>query len=293
MTIQQQQPFVGDDAPTQAFEVPHQRHAGVRRAPVVLPQPRPEWKGQPQQPQGQQKPPNKRRRWPWVLVAIFALIVVISMANKGGNTTAAPTGTSSATAPAAAPAAAPAGDQSAPAAPAPVAPPKTYTGKGDNVVKIEKAAGPAILTFTCAKCSGNTIVQSDGADPLLVNTIGAYSGKKAIDVTDGSTTSELTIKATGAWKVTVGGLDQATQATGTAPVTGKGDDVIVLSGNTTTAAITNKGDQNFIVQATPADGGYPDLAVNTIGSYTGTVPMAAPALVQITSDGNWSVTPGS
>ncbi len=234
------------------------------------------------------KPSRKRRRWLWVLLAAFTfLIVVIVSTNSGGNPTtssnpATPAGTApSATAP---------GQDNA-SAPAPAAPPKVYTGKGDDVVKIDKPAGPAILTFTCAKCSGNTIVQSDGADPLLVNTIGSYSGKKAIDVTDGSTTSELTIKATGAWKVTVGGLDQATQATGAAPITGKGDDVIMLSGNTTTAAITNHGDQNFIVQATPADGGYPDLAVNEIGSYTGTVPLAAPALVQVTSDGSWTITP--
>ncbi len=286
MTIQQQ-PFVGDDAPTQAFQVPHQGHAAPRQAPVV-PQPQPAWKGQPQQPQGQQKPPKKRRRWPWALGGIIAVIVVICLASNGGSNTTTATGTSSA----AAPAAAPAWDQGA-AAPAATAPPKVYSGKGDDVVTIDKPAGPAILTFSCAKCSGNTIVQSDGADPLLVNTIGSYNGKKAIDVTDGSTTSKLTIKATGAWKVTVGGLDQATQATGTAPITGKGDDVIVLSGNTTTAAITNKGDQNFIVQATPTEGGYPDLAVNTIGSYTGTVQMAAPALVQVTSDGYWSITPGS
>jgi hypothetical protein len=289
VTIQQQQPFVGDDAPTQAFQVPRQRHAAPRQAPMVPPQPQPAQNYQPQPAQGQQKPPKKHRRWPWVLVAVLAVIIVISVASNGGSNNATPAGTSSA----AAPVAAPAGEQSAPAAPAPASPPKVYTGKGDDVVKIDKAAGPAILTFSCAKCSGNTIVQSDGADPLLVNTIGSYSGKKAIDVTDGSTTSKLTIKATGAWKVTVGGLDQATQATGTAPITGKGDNVVVLSGDTTTAAITNTGDQNFIVQDTPADGGYPDLAVNTIGSYTGTVPVAAPALVQVTSDGKWSITPGS
>ena len=173
----------------------------------------------------------------------------------------------------------------------PPAPPKVYTGKGDNVLKIDKASGPAVVSFTCAKCSGNTIVQSDGADSVLVNTIGSYTGKRALDVTDGSTTTRLTIKATGSWRVTVGGLDQATQATGTAPVTGKGDDVIMLSGSTTTAAITNKGQANFIVQVTPTEDGVPDVAVNEIGSYTGTVPLAAPALVQVTSEGTWSITP--
>ncbi|HEY2191552.1 MAG TPA: hypothetical protein VGH76_04500 [Actinomycetospora sp.] len=282
MTTHQQQPSVEDDGgATEAFHIPQQRSYQGPQAPLSPPPF--------QQQGGPPQPPKKRRRWLWVLGGIVALIVVISAANHGGSTTAP----AASTAPSASASAPAAGGQSAAPAPAPATPPKVYTGKGDDVVKIDKSAGPAILTFACPKCSGNTIVQSNGADPLLVNTIDSYTGKKAIDVTDGSTTSELTIKATGSWKVTVGGLDQAKQATGDAPITGKGDDVIMLSGDTTTAAITNKGGANFIVQDTPADGGFPDLAVNTIGSYTGTVQLSAPALVQVTSVGTWSITPGS
>jgi hypothetical protein len=282
VTIHQSQPrtFAGDDAPTQAFEVPQQRgrHGAARPAPFVAQAPAVH--------QPTPKPPKKRRRGLWVVGAIVALFVIIVAVSSGGGSTTAPTSATPAQGTVS-------GVQSAAPAAAPVTPPKVYTGKGDDVVKIDKPAGAAIVTFTCAKCSGNTIVQSNGADSLLVNTIGSYSGKKAIDVMSGSTTSQLTIKATGSWKVTVGGLDQATQASGTAPISGKGDDVIELAGNSTTAAITNHGDANFIVQDTPTDGGFPDLAVNTIGSYTGTVPLAAPTLVQVTSDGTWSITPQS
>jgi hypothetical protein len=229
------------------------------------------------------RPQRSRRLRNCPLVVVAASVVIVIACIAGCDPQTSPSAASSAPGEAST-------EESATPTPPP-APPKVYTGKGDNVLKIDKAAGPAVMTFSCAKCSGNTIVQSDGAESLLVNTIGSYTGKRALDVSDGSTTTRLTIKATGSWKVAVGGLDQAKQATGTAPVTGKGDDVIMLSGSTTTAAITNKGQANFIVQTNPADGGIPDVAVNEIGSYTGTVPLAAPALVQVTSEGSWSVTP--
>jgi hypothetical protein len=39
-------------------------------------------------------------------------------------------------------------------------------------------------------------------------------------------------------------------------------------------------------------GGYrPDLAVNTIGGYSGTVRVETPAVATVTSDGEWSITP--
>lgn len=51
MTIEQSQSFVGDDAPTQAFQLPRQRHAAPpQQAPMVPPQHQPAWQGQPQQP---------------------------------------------------------------------------------------------------------------------------------------------------------------------------------------------------------------------------------------------------
>ena len=136
-------------------------------------------------------------------------------------------------------------------------------------------------------------MERDGGESLLVNTIGSYTGKRWIDASSGSTTGRLTIKATGSWKVTIGGPDQARSASG--PVSGKGDDVIALGGDTTTAALTNKGKGNFIVQSVPTDGSLfgGDLAVNEIGSYTGTVPLTAPTLVQVTSDGSWTITPKS
>jgi hypothetical protein len=106
VTIQQQPlTYAGDDAPTEGFQLPRQRHAVPAEAPVASP-PQPVWQAQPQQPRGQQKPPKKRRRWPWVLGGLFAFIMIITIANSGGSNSTTP----------AAPAAAPA-QQSAASAP--------------------------------------------------------------------------------------------------------------------------------------------------------------------------------
>lgn len=169
--------------------------------------------------------------------------------------------------------------------------PKVYQGTGDDVVAIEKPSdGAAILAFECPSCSSNTIVKTNGAESLIVNTIGAYAGSHLIDARQGSNTTKVTVTATGAWKITVSSLDAAMQVQDQ-QVSGKGDVVLHLMGNTTQAALTNDGDANFVVETFPESGGSLDLPVNTIGSYKGTVPIAGPAYVQITSNGNWSVSP--
>lgn len=165
--------------------------------------------------------------------------------------------------------------------------PKVYQGTGDDVVTIEKPDGMSIVSFDCVECTGNTAVKTNGAEALLVNTIGPYTGSHLVDASKGSNTSQVTITASGAWKLTVSGLDKATamqQST-----TGQGDSVLHLTQKSTKAALTNTGDSNFAVKVYPEKGGFPDLAVNTIGSYKGTVPMKSPAFVEITSNGSWTI----
>lgn len=127
----------------------------------------------------------------------------------------------------------------APTTTAPPAPPVVKTGKGDDVLTIERA-GVKVVKFDCPRCTGNTILETDGAESLLVNTIGKYSGKHWVDIRDGSVTSTYTIKATGAWTLTVGGLDQA-RIVADGPITGTGDDVVLAGQSAKAAAITNKG----------------------------------------------------
>lgn len=74
--------------------------------------------------------------------------------------------------------------------------------------------------------------------------------------------------------------------------TGRGDDVIVLGGDADAARITHsKGQSNFVVYAYSLETGEGGLLVNEIGGYSGTRPLQAPALVQVTADGNWSISP--
>lgn len=176
------------------------------------------------------------------------------------------------------------------APPAPAAPKvatQTFSGVGDDVVAASLSGAPAIVTFTCDPCSRNTVLKTNGRDSLLVNTIGSYTGTHIVDTSSGSTTSEFTINAQGSWSLTVADITTIPSTTG--PVSGHGDQVILLAGKSTKAAITYVGERNFVVQG--YGGSRSELAVNTIGSYTGTVKLTGPGFVQVTSSGDWTIAP--
>jgi len=158
------------------------------------------------------------------------------------------------------------------------------TGSGDDVVKIQAVESLAIVKFNCPDCSGNVTLTTDGAEGLLVNTIGSYSGTHFINVSDGSVTNQLTVTAEGSWTASI--MDYTSASTA---LSGEGDTALFLTGAATSARIKNTGEGNFVVQVYSSGG--TDLAVNEIGSYAGTVPMSFPCLVQITSEGAWSIQP--
>lgn len=170
-------------------------------------------------------------------------------------------------------------------------PPRIYKGNSDDVVKIDKADGPAVMEFNCPKCSSNTVVQTDGADFVVVNTVGAYDGKLLLDGQTGSVTTQLTIKADHPWTATIGGLDLAQRPAPNASVSGEGDDVVLLSGTSDSAAVSNQGTSNFAFKYTLADGSDSGLPINTIGKYKGIVHITEPSVVQVTSDGTWAIAP--
>lgn len=163
---------------------------------------------------------------------------------------------------------------------------QTFTGTGDDIVSADLGGNPAIVSFTCELCTGNTVLQTNGPDSLLVNEIGAYTGKHMVNTTDGSRTSEFEITATGAWNLTIEDISTVPGSVG--PVSGTGDSVVRLVTDTTKAAISYQGEGNFVVQTL---GTRRDLVVNEIGSYEGTVRLVAPTFVQVTASGPWSITP--
>lgn len=170
--------------------------------------------------------------------------------------------------------------------PDPATPTQTFTGTGDDIVTADLGGRPAIVTFSCDLCTRNVVLKTNGRDSLLVNTIGAYSGKHLVDTSSGSVTNEFEITAVGDWALTVEDVTTITPTSG--PATGTGDSVVLLTGSTTKAAISYVGERNFVVQVF---GDRTDLAVNTIGSYEGTVRLEAPAFVQVKSSGTWTITP--
>ncbi|MFI7250338.1 hypothetical protein [Micromonospora chalcea] len=177
-----------------------------------------------------------------------------------------------------------------PPAPSPTPKPKVVKGRGDDVVRIPDLTDLAVVKFTC-QCSSNTVLTSDG-DGLLVNEIGSYTGKRWINLEDGSLTTQFEIEASGSWTLTIGTVAQLATKSETGKASGKGDDVLLLGGDATAVRITHRrGSSNFAVHAYSLDDGEGGLLVNEIGAYSGVRPLTTPALVQITADGNWTVAP--
>jgi hypothetical protein len=245
-------------------------------------------------------PKPKTKKWPWVVgvsvVAIIGAAAATGGSGKGQNTPAAQVlsqiSANSTTAPAtraAVPSTTASTTFSTTTKPPPP-PPEVFQGKGDNVVNLKRGTEPGIVTFECPKCTSNVIVESDGRESLLVNTIGAYTGRKLINVADGSMTTSISIQAKGAWKLTVSGLDTIERVIGK-PATGKGDSVVMMAGDFSSATIANKGKSNFIVTYVDVTAGRTGLAVNEIGSYQGTVRLPGPAIIQVESSGTWTITP--
>jgi hypothetical protein len=177
--------------------------------------------------------------------------------------------------------------------PRPGSAPTFYSGHGNTVVPITKDAGPAIVEFVCATCTGAVIVKSDGPESVLVNAVGSYSGRRPIDLREGSNTTTMTVTATADWRMTVSsGLNTARASVGDAPLTGQGDDVVIMNGTAPTAHVTNSGGPTFIVYVVPVKSATVNLAVNNpIGEYDGVLSLTAPAVVIVQSTGAWTITP--
>jgi hypothetical protein len=222
------------------------------------------------------------------LVAIIVSVVFIAALSSSTTSHTASLGAPEAAVPSAA-AASPSATPVAPPIPADT----VYSGSGDSVIPVAKPDGAdslAAATITATGSSNFAVWSIDSNAQqidLLVNTIGNYSGTVLMDEHAGGQTASLQITADGAWTVTIHSLKALREFTGNA-ATGSGDDVIVYRGAAGAADITNTGSSNFAVWTYGDDS---DLVVNEIGNYTGTdLWQAGPSVVQVTSDGNWSIT---
>jgi TM2 domain-containing membrane protein YozV len=163
---------------------------------------------------------------------------------------------------------------------------QTLTGTGDAVKTVDLKGLPAVATFTCTACSGETVLETNGAEMLLVKTTGAYTGSHLVDTSAGAPTTQFNISADSAWTLKIEDIDSVPSSTD--KVSGHGDKVLFWDVATEKAAITNKGEGTFVVLGFGSE--VPEDAVNKVGDYSGTVKLT-PGFVQINSDGDWTITP--
>lgn len=244
--------------------------------------------------EGNKKKPLWKKKRFVIPAAILAFFIIVGACSGGSRqqgatppdpnptSTAQPTPAETATQPATTDPAPP------PAPPAPAVQPATFTGVGDDILTIDLAGNPGLVTFQCAACQSNVVLKTNGRESLLVNTIGAYQGSHLVDMRDTSNTTELEINADSEWTLNVADPSTASRTAGVAQ--GSGDGVVYMEATANKAAITNTGERNFVVQG--FGGSRPELAVNEIGSYKGTVRLTLPGYVQINSTGDWTITPG-
>ena len=117
---------------------------------------------------------------------------------------------------------------------------------------------------------------------LLVNTIGAYSGQTAFGTNSFTDGVRVQITADGAWDLTIAPLAAAPEL---AP-SGTGDAVFLYNGDAGALAATHAGERNFVLIEETAGMFSMGLLVNTIGAYSGTVPLSSgPSVIAVTADG--------
>jgi len=169
-----------------------------------------------------------------------------------------------------------------------------FRGSGDSVITLPQLQA-SLISFSHDGPSNFIVWSLDGSGSqidLLVNEIGAYRGTNVLNFGE-PVASALTVKAGGAWTVTVAPLSSAPVWNLSGTLTGRGDSVVGTPGGRSglnQVTIRHQGRSNFVIWARDAEGRPVDLMVNEIGPYTGTVllPNNAAYLI-VTADGEWSI----
>lgn len=131
---------------------------------------------------------------------------------------------------------------------------------------------------------------SDGSEiDLLVNTTDPYDGIRPLDFDADAHTTRFEVKAEGKWELQLMPLTSARQAVVPGTISGKDDDVIILTGANPDIAVIkgNAGSRHFAVIGYGEDS---DLLVNTTDPYEGTVILNPDTLVlEVKAVGTWSI----
>ena len=299
--------------------IPQDPQQGSQQTPLQAPP------GQPYPPQGQYQPqpgpgepqttvmaPDKARR-PWykkkrfiLPLAFLALIIVVSSLAGGGGSDSRLAGVPAAseaaksapatTEPAEEPSVEPSDEPAEPNTAAPQPKIKTYSGRGDEVIKFKEAlTDPMLVTTSWSGPEDNNTIyayDSDGNEgDLLVNTIGSYKGTNLINLYEDDNVKALKIEGSGSWKITLKPVSEATAWDGKGTFSSKSDDVInvvdVFDGLDSIRFKSTNAEGNVTVYGLGDD---EDLIVNEIGNFSGKylVPSGV-TLLKISSDGRWTM----
>ncbi|MBU8578958.1 TM2 domain-containing protein [Brevibacterium luteolum] len=167
--------------------------------------------------------------------------------------------------------------------------PVKETGSGDTVIDMPAGAAGVLIT---AKYSGDSNFIIQGLDEaneisgaLPVNTIGDYEGTTFVSAEGWDATSKLQVTASGSFEITLSPVSTAAAFSGS----GSGDAVMQYTEGAATIGFTHDGESNFVVYENSDSSFGPDLLVNEIGSYDGSVPVTSgPSILIVQADGNWT-----
>jgi len=171
--------------------------------------------------------------------------------------------------------------------------PVKAAGTGPSVVNLptgsEYGMVTAISTGTGVFAITGLGAENTPTGDLLVDTSGPYKGTTAYGLVNiGAKPAKLKIDASGPWQLTIAPLDKA--PTLTFPTKGTSNAVYIYLGGVANWKIvhTSTASSNFsVVQYAQ----LPNLLVNAIGNFTGTVPVTAgPTVVTIDASGPWTIT---
>jgi hypothetical protein len=156
---------------------------------------------------------------------------------------------------------------------------------------VDILSGSKIVEFSCPRCAGYTSVwadSTDGSSDLLVNTVGAYSGRTLPGFLDWTSVryDSLEITADSAWTLQLLDVSSARQVGSS--FSGSGDDVVLVNAPGNVATMSHHGSGYFGVWSVDYNGDV-NLLANTVGDFWGRVPALTPALMKIESEGNWQL----
>jgi hypothetical protein len=175
---------------------------------------------------------------------------------------------------------------------------QTFSGTGDDVVRVKAVSATVLVTFTHDGESNFIVTSKTKNDDYidgLVNVIGPYSGTVIQELGTSFFNKEklglFEVQADGDWTIKIKPLSKAKKWNGKT-LSGTGDLVVKVPKKTRPGnrfVMKHVGDSNFIVITHNSKGKYLDLKANEIGDYSGRVTFGKSTYIAIQTQGDWTL----